>query len=279
MEVFRNFAELRNFLDVRVQKGQTIGFVPTMGALHPGHISLIEESKKACDITVCSVFVNPTQFNNPNDLLHYPRTLEEDLRQLEKAECDVAFVPAVEEVYPAGFHSLPIDLAGLDQPMEGKHRPGHFDGVVQVVWRFFEQIRPDRAFFGQKDFQQLAVVRQLVRIKKASIEIVGCPILRENSGLAMSSRNLRLSSEGRDRAAFVFEKLDFAREMYPSMSVTEICGQIQETFLARPEFSLEYFEIVNSDTLQPVKHRDEPARAFIAVHLEGIRLIDNCPLN
>jgi len=279
MLVYRTFDEMRGFLDLQSEKGCKIGFVPTMGALHDGHVSLLETSKKQCDITVCSVFVNPTQFTNSQDLASYPRTESADLEMLESVQCDVAFLPNVDEVYPMDYTVSPVNLGGLDNVMEGAFRPGHFDGVVQVVWRFFEQIRPDKAFFGEKDFQQLAIIKRLVEEKNSKIEIVPCPILREKSGLAMSSRNVRLSDSGRSQAAFVYSKLLEAKSASEKQLPAEIVESVKEDFALRDTFKLEYFEICDIQFLQPVTTFNQPARAFIALELEGVRLIDNIALN
>jgi len=279
MLVCRTFNQLRDYLDQQTQIGNSIGFVPTMGALHKGHLSLLAESRKLCDITVCSIFVNPTQFNNSEDLEKYPRPVNADLKKLEDVNCDVAFLPDVDEVYPTGYVSEPIDLAGLDLVMEGAHRPGHFDGVVQVVGRFFEQINPTKAFFGEKDFQQLAVLKRMVAVNNADIEIIPCAILREESGLAMSSRNVRLSDKGQAQAVFISEQLNWAKQEFSKQSLSSIVKEVTLQFSKRKEFDLEYFEIAEIDMLQPVSSTQQKARAFIAAHLEGVRLIDNIALN
>ena len=279
MLVYRTFKELREFLDLQDENGRTIGFVPTMGALHEGHLSLLDESKKQCDITVCSIFVNPTQFNNPEDLKKYPRSNKDDLKKLKSIQCDIAFLPTVDEVYPENIVSSPIDLIGLDTVMEGAHRPGHFDGVVQVVWRFFKQIKPTKAFFGEKDFQQLAIIKRLVLVKESSIEIVPCPILREDSGLAMSSRNVRLSDKGRQQAIFISEQLNLVKSLFVSESISGIKEIVEKNFENKPEFNLEYFEIAELDTLKSVIAKEQKTRAFVAVQIEDIRLIDNIALN
>jgi len=279
MLVCRTFNQLRDYLDQQTQIGNSIGFVPTMGALHKGHLSLLAESRKLCDITVCSIFVNPTQFNNSEDLEKYPRPVNADLKKLEDVNCDVAFLPDVDEVYPTGYVSEPIDLAGLGLVMEGAHRPGHFDGVVQVVGRFFEQINPTKAFFGEKDFQQLAVLKRMVAVNNADIEIIPCAILREESGLAMSSRNVRLSDKGQAQAVFISEQLNWAKQEFSKQSLSSIVKEVTLQFSKRKEFDLEYFEIAEIDMLQPVSSTQQKARAFIAAHLEGVRLIDNIALN
>ena len=279
MLVFKTFNQLREFLDQQRQKGKSIGFVPTMGALHLGHLSLLSKSLKQCDITVCSIFVNPTQFNSQEDLTNYPRPIKIDLKKLETVQCDIAFLPEVNEVYPTEYMTQPVNLNGLDSVMEGAHRPGHFDGVVQVVWRFFEQIHPTKAFFGEKDFQQLAVIRRMVEFKKSKIEIVPCAILREESNLAMSSRNVRLSKKGLNHAIFISEQLNWAKSVFASVSISSIKETVKSNFSQRPEFDLEYFEIAEINSLQPVSSTKSKTRAFVAVQIEGVRLIDNMALN
>lgn len=281
MLVYRSFGELRQFLDGQVKNGKTIGFVPTMGALHEGHLSLIQECNSRCDVSVCSVFVNPTQFNNPDDLEKYPRTEEEDLRKLRVANCDVVLLPDVNEVYPDGEElklQNMVDLKGLDSVMEGAHRPGHFDGVVEVVSRFFNQINPDFAFFGEKDFQQLAVIRQMVSELHMQIKIVGCPIKRNKLGLALSSRNVRLSKEGIKVATLLYQQLNWSKAHIDILSVNEIIKSVKQSLKAHSQVELEYFEIVESKTLRSIKTKRKKIRAFIAAYVEGVRLIDNISL-
>ncbi len=281
MLVYRTFGELRRFLDGQVRDGKTIGFVPTMGALHEGHLSLIEECNSRCDVSICSVFVNPTQFNNAEDLEKYPRTEEEDLRKLEASQCDVVLIPDVSEVYPEGTKKKLqniVDLKGLDVVMEGAHRPGHFDGVVQVVSRFFDQINPDFAFFGEKDFQQLAVISQMVSELNMQVKIIGCPIKRNKLGLALSSRNTRLSAEGIKVATILYQQLNWAKTHIDILSVNEIIKSVKQSLKAHSQVELEYFEIVESKTLRSIKTKKKKIRAFIAAYVEGVRLIDNMAL-
>lgn len=278
MLVYRTFSELRKYLDQMVLLGKTIGFVPTMGVLHEGHISLVEKSKLLCDITVVSIFVNPKQFNMAEDLEKYPRMETEDIQKLKENYCDVVFIPSVEDVYPDGLKLPKVDLNGIDLVMEGKHRPGHFEGVVQVVGRFFDQIKPNKAFFGEKDFQQVSVIEQMVRTQKYAVEIVRCAIKREVSGLAMSSRNIRLSAEGWHKSVLISEQLIWAKENFGKMRIDQIKTAIEKTFNDDPSMVLEYFEIANEENLQAIQSTDVYARAFIAAELEGIRLIDNMAL-
>jgi pantoate--beta-alanine ligase len=281
MLVYRTFSELSQFLASQVEKGNTIGFVPTMGALHDGHLSLIKDCNSKSDISVCSIFVNPTQFNNPTDLEKYPRTEVQDLKKLETVNCDVAFLPDVLEVYPkvmvSGL-SYKVDLEGLDEVMEGAHRPGHFDGVVEVISRFFSQIRPNLAFFGEKDFQQLAIIKHMVRRLNFQIEIVSCPILRNENGFALSSRNVRLSTEGLKIALLLNQQLHWAKEHVDSLSISEIIIVVKKTFNEYSNIELEYFEVVESKTLKSIQTKKKEIRAFIAAHVEGVRLIDNMAL-
>lgn len=260
---------------------KTIGFVPTMGALHSGHLSLIEQSKGECDFTVCSIFVNPTQFNNAEDFEKYPVTTKLDLQLLEKIGCDAVFLPTVEEMYPNNEKVEHFDFSPFDVSMEGSYRPGHFDGVGTIVGKLFEAIEPDISFFGQKDFQQLKVIEKLVEIKNYHTKIVGCPIVREDDGLAMSSRNKRLSDEHRKKAVFIYQVLKNAKQQAISHNVSEIKNWVIDAFSKEEEFELDYFEIASELDLQPtssLKSETKP-RAFIAAFLGGVRLIDNLALN
>ncbi|MDF1571703.1 MAG: pantoate--beta-alanine ligase [Bacteroidales bacterium] len=258
------------------EKGKTIGLVPTMGALHKGHISLINTAEKNGDFIVVSIFVNPTQFNNPDDLARYPRDLVSDLRMLVGHGVEIVFVPAVEEMYPEA-DTRQFDLSPLDQVMEGKFRPGHFNGVAQIVSRLFEAVQPDRAYFGQKDFQQLAVIRKLVDQLNLDIEIIGCPIIREADGLAMSSRNQLLTPEQRAAAPHIHAVLQKARALKNSRSPRELQAMVKEAINNHPLMQLEYFEIVDDQELKPIVSWDNSANKVgcIAVHLSEIRLIDN----
>ncbi len=258
--------------------GKSIGFVPTMGALHQGHIALVLKAKSENDIVVVSIFVNPTQFNNNNDLLHYPRTVESDRELLENVACDLLFLPDVSEMYPDGLvESLPeIDLRELDDVMEGAHRPGHFLGVIQVVKKLFDAVGPCKAYFGEKDFQQLAVIRKMVKEWSVSVEIIACAIVREEDGLAMSSRNTRLTKEERKVATQISKALFHAKEMWSKCSLEEIKKNATTLINSNPEFKLEYFEIADTTTLKPVSPgQKKNVVACIAVHLGAVRLIDN----
>lgn len=254
-----------------------IAIVPTMGALHSGHLTLIEKAKQENDIVVSSIFVNPVQFNNADDLARYPRTLDEDVRQLESVGCDVVFAPSVEEIYPAP-PTLRLNFGDLETVLEGAFRPGHFNGVGIVVAKLFNIIQPDRAYFGQKDLQQVAVVRQLIRDLGFPVELVRCPTVREADGLAMSSRNRNLTPEEREQAPTLFRALTLARDLLleeqsPSQAKAAVTGY----FATRPGFRLEYIEVVNADTLQPAAEVLAPGQTAIciAAHLGKVRLIDN----
>ncbi|CAN5823808.1 pantoate--beta-alanine ligase [soil metagenome] len=273
--------QLLELLNLKRSQGKTIGFVPTMGALHPGHIALVNKAKSENDLVVASIFVNPTQFNNQQDLVHYPRTIEKDSEMLAQAECDFLFFPAVDEMYPDGIKEAipPIELGGLDTVMEGAHRPGHFAGVMQVVKKLFDSVGSCKAYFGEKDFQQLAVIRKMVKAWKMPIEIVPCPIIREAGGLAMSSRNMRLTEEERKIAPVISKALFKAREFFRDHSIGETKELVTAIINSEPEMKLEYFEIADSATLQPaLTGQKKNVVACIAVHLGAVRLIDNIVL-
>lgn len=276
MNVFEKAGELNQFLVLERAKGKSVGFVPTMGALHSGHISLINKAKQENDVVVASVFVNPTQFNNPDDLKKYPRTIEADKALLEKYGCDVLFFPSVDEIYPEKDNTV-FDLGGLDTLMEGKFRPGHFNGVAMVVKRLFEIVQPNNAYFGEKDFQQLAIIRYMVKSEKLPVNIVGCPTLREISGLAMSSRNMRLTEEERVEAAAIYKAMLEAKEnakTHPPQKVKEF---FENSINQNPVFKFEYFELVDSETLLPVKDWNPQRKAVgcVAIWIRDVRLIDN----
>lgn len=276
MRVFEKISETSDFLKTVKAKGLSVGFVPTMGALHRGHISLIEQSLKENDFTVCSIFVNPIQFNKKSDLENYPRETSSDFQKLKLSGCEMVFMPSNDEMYPEPVNTQ-YDFGQLDKVMEGKHRPGHFNGVAIVVRKLFEIIKPDKAYFGGKDFQQLAIIQYLVKKNNIPVDIVPCTIIRENDGLAMSSRNVRLTPAERKEAPVIFQLLQQAKEKAPSLPVKELIKWVQNEFIKHPSIELEYFEIVDMETLQPVKEWDECKKiiACVAVHLGKIRLIDN----
>ncbi len=280
MYLFKKVTHLQAHLQPLRTKGKSIGFVPTMGALHEGHVSLIRASLAECDHTVCSIFVNPTQFNDPRDLEQYPRMPEKDVEMLTVAGCDTLFLPAVQEIYPPeGLPPLSLEFGALDRVMEGPSRPGHFQGVAQVVHRLLEITQPDKMYMGQKDYQQVAIVRSMIRQTGLPVEVVSCPTLRETGGLAMSSRNLRLSPEARKEASIIYHTLSFAKAESGHVLPDDIRQQAIEK-LSAAGFKPEYFDIVDGHSLQPV-HRWDAADLIVActaVWVEGIRLIDNMVL-
>ena len=253
-----------------------LGFVPTMGALHEGHLSLIRRSVEENKFTALSIFVNPTQFNEKQDFKHYPRNLESDLKILDSFPVNLVFAPGIPEIYPEPDTRI-FNFGGLENTMEGLHRPGHFNGVAQVVSRLLDIIRPDRAYFGQKDFQQLAIVSDLVRQLDMPVEIIGCPIVREADGLAMSSRNKLLSPEQRRAATQISQALFKARDLAGTMSVEELKHKIRSMLEVHPLIEVEYFEIVDSENLQPVNNWMEEGVKVgcVAVQIGMVRLIDN----
>lgn len=263
-----------------INESGTTGFVPTMGALHAGHISLVRQAVSENKTVVVSIFVNPTQFNDPNDLERYPRNLKADLELLEKTGCHIVFAPTAKEIYPEP-DTRRFNFGALETVMEGKHRPGHFNGVAQVVSKLFEIVRPDKAYFGLKDFQQLAIVKEMVAQLKLQVEIVPCPIVREESGLAMSSRNELLTADERKNAATISQTLFEAKKLTGKKTVIELAGWISETINKNPYLSVEYVEIVDERQLQPVKSWDENGEKVccVAVFCGKVRLIDNIVFN
>ena len=280
MQVFKSVGAIHNEL-VKLKGHKSIGFVPTMGALHKGHLSLIEKSKAENDLTVVSVFVNPTQFDRKEDLDQYPRTLENDLKLLEQLQCDYVFTPEADDIYSSKIQSENFDFDGLELAMEGRHRPGHFDGVGTIVKKLFEIIMPNTAYFGEKDFQQLQIIKKLVKKYRIPVKIIGCPIYRESDGLAMSSRNTRLSPEHRKQVPFIYKTLKQAQQLFKKQSANKVKKWVEQQFSLHPSLQLEYFEIANANTLQSAirKSKNKKYRAFIAVYAGNIRLIDNIGLN
>lgn len=274
--VVDKISDLKTMLQGFRSEGKSIGFVPTMGALHKGHVSLVERSVAENDITVVSIFVNPTQFNDKNDLKNYPRMPEKDIAMLEAAGVNVVFMPTESEIYPEPDTRV-FDFGMLDKVMEGKFRPGHFNGVAQVVSKLFDIVEPHRAYFGQKDYQQLAIIRAMVRMLGFRIEIVGCPIVREPDGLAMSSRNLLLTPEHRKSAPLIYQTLAEARNKTNEFSVKEMIDWVVKAINSDPNLKVEYFELVDADSLLPVQGWDHPNGIVgcIAVWAGNIRLIDN----
>lgn len=275
MEIIRTIAELKAKLDAARAEG-SIGLVPTMGALHAGHRSLIERARRENDTVVVSVFVNPTQFNNPTDLATYPRTEEADAAMLREAGVDYAFIPSVEEIYPEPDTRV-FDLGPVAEVMEGAMRPGHFNGVAQIVSKLFDFTRPTRAYFGEKDFQQIAVIRRMVEIEGFDLEIVDCPIKREEDGLAMSSRNVRLTPEQRAIAPAIHKTLESSLDWARDHSVEETKRYVTEEINSFPQMEVEYYEIVDARTMQPIADWSETESAVgcVTVFCGDVRLIDN----
>ena len=280
MIVYRTKKDLAQHLNALRNADKSIGLVPTMGALHQGHTSLVVKAASENDAVVVSIFVNPTQFNDPADLQDYPRALDQDLELLQSLNVDLVFVPSVNEMYPQEDNRS-FDLGNLDKVMEGKHRKGHFLGVVQIVSKLFLAVNPHKAYFGQKDFQQLVIVRHLVQLMNLELDIVVCPIIREEDGLAMSSRNVRLNREERNLAPFIYITLKLAREKRGSLSPLEIRSWVITQFLGQPLMELEYFEIVEDKELNQVISWEEKGNKVgcIAVLIGEVRLIDNLIFN
>ena len=279
MEIIQSASDITKQIVALKQSGKTIGFVPTMGALHEGHLSLIKLGKQQCDITIASIFVNPTQFNDKGDLKRYPRTPEADCKLLEEAGCDIVFMPTEQEIYPEPDTRV-FDFGQLDKVMEGAHRPGHFNGVAQVVSRLFDIVPADKAFFGLKDFQQVAIIRAMVAQLGYKIEIVAAPIIRDTDGLALSSRNTLLNAQQRKSAPLISQTLFEAQKRTGTMSVDELKKWAVENINTDKELDVEYFDIVDSLTLQSVSSWDTPGQKFacVAVKVGEIRLIDNIQL-
>lgn len=276
MKVIHTIKDLQTELSVLKVQGKKVGLVPTMGALHAGHASLVKRSVNENEVTVVSVFVNPTQFNDKNDLVKYPRTLDADCKLLEACGATYTFAPSVEEMYPEP-DTRQFSYAPLDTVMEGAFRPGHFNGVCQIVSKLFEAVKPHRAYFGEKDFQQLAIIHEMVRQMQFDLEIVGCPIVREEDGLALSSRNARLSAEERENALKISQTLFKSRTFAATHTVSETQKFVEDAIVAAPGLRLEYFEIVDGNTLQKVGNWDQTSYAVgcITVFCGDVRLIDN----
>ena len=281
MKIFNKKLDLQQFLAPFYLEKKAVGLVPTMGALHEGHLSLIQKALSENDIVVVSIFVNPTQFNNAEDLEKYPRNLSGDIKTIERLSQEVViFAPEISEMYESTPKAISFDFGGLDKVMEGKFREGHFQGVATIVEKLFELVKPTRAYFGEKDYQQILIIKSMLKQRKLPVTLVPCPIVREKSGLAMSSRNERLSPEGRKQAAFIYSVLQEAQKLFTTASVAEVEAFVKEQFSQKEGFDLEYFTITKSDTLEEVKEKksSESYRAFITVYVEGVRLIDNIAL-
>ncbi len=281
MKVFRYKKELKNHIESLKNQGKSIGFVPTMGALHQGHLALVKNSLKDNDKTVVSIFVNPTQFDNPDDLKKYPRTFETDMSLLKELSPEIIiFYPDAEDFYDGKIQSEYFDFDGLENEMEGKHRPGHFDGVGTVVKKLFDVVQPDRAYFGEKDFQQLQIIKKLVEKQQMPIEIIPISIYREPDGLAMSSRNRRLTQHHRAAGPFIYQVLKQSKVLFEKEPIDTVKNFVSKAIEAHPYLELEYFEIAEEQTLKPAtkKITGNKYRGFIVVYAGEIRLIDNISL-
>lgn len=279
MQIIQKIDDLKLLLQTLRLSG-SVGLIPTMGALHEGHLTLVKESISNDEITVASIYVNPTQFNDKNDLQNYPRNFEEDCAKLKSLGCDIVFAPEDEEMYPEP-DTRTFNLNGLDKVMEGEHRPGHFNGVAQIVSKLFDIVQPDKAYFGEKDYQQVAVIKHLVASLSYDVEIVTVPTVREDDGLAMSSRNLLLTKKHREAAPVINRILKSIIDVYSSKTPGEIKTYVQQEFANQPLLNLEYIELVNSKTLQPIHEWivNTSVTACIAVFAGKIRLIDNISFN
>ena len=282
MPIFYGKSSLMDYLKSIKTPHSTIGFVPTMGALHQGHLALMQKSLMENENTVVSIFVNPTQFNNPEDLAKYPRTLEEDVKKLNTLDSKIIlYAPSVEDIYEGKVLSQNFDFDGLENQMEGKFRPGHFNGVGTIVKRLFEIVEPTNAYFGEKDFQQLQIIKKLVSKNDLKVTIIGCPIFREPNHLAMSSRNERLTAQERDEAAIIYKILSSVKEKFQTETASKISEWVEKLLEKDPLFTLEYFTIADQETLLSCtrKNKNKKYRAFIAVLVNNIRLIDTISLN
>ncbi|MEO8794730.1 MAG: pantoate--beta-alanine ligase [Daejeonella sp.] len=275
MKIFHTRAALSDYLNTSKNNHLSVGLVPTMGALHNGHISLIDIAKQQTDVVVCSIFVNPTQFTDPKDLDNYPRPVEADISKLENANCDVLFMPSVSEMYQNN-EKWNLDLSNLDDRLEGKFRPGHYQGVTQIVFKLFDTVKPDKAFFGQKDFQQFLVIQTMVQILKLDVELIMCPIIRENDGLAMSSRNIHLSAEEHKTALVLSKVLKHAQLDFDKKNIADLKQSATDQLNSVQGIDLEYFEICDAGDLNPVSDKSPGSIiALVAAKVGRIRLIDN----
>jgi pantoate--beta-alanine ligase len=274
LKIFTSKHELQQYLLQRRQNGETIGLVPTMGALHQGHLSLIALARQQCSLTVCSIFVNPTQFTNPDDLQNYPRPIEADIEKLTAAGCDVLFNPSVNEMYAAN-EQWHINLGQLEHLLEGEFRPGHYQGVTQVVFKLFDIVKPDAAFFGQKDYQQVLVITKMVEILNMPVKLVMVPISREAEGLAMSSRNIHLSADDRQHALVLSKALHWVTEKFNGENLQQVTDEAIALIDNQAGVKLEYFEVVDAQTLLPATNANPHLVALTAAQVGKTRLIDN----
>lgn len=277
VQIFKTKNDLQQHLRAKRLAHKTIALIPTMGALHTGHLSLIEQAKAVSDLTVCSIFVNPTQFNDPKDLEKYPRPIENDIALLESVACDVLFLPSVAEMYPDPNEVWNLDLGQLDHIWEGEHRPGHFQGVTQIVHKLFTLVQPHFACFGQKDFQQVMVIQKMIEIKQLPIQLIICPIIRDQNGLALSSRNVRLSEGGKVKALVLSKALRYINEHIASSTILATLQKAENIILAAQDVKIEYLAICETKTLEIATnfHPDKQYVALVVAWVDGIRLIDN----
>ncbi|MFT5249554.1 MAG: pantoate--beta-alanine ligase [bacterium] len=282
MKTHNSSTSLKEALLPFLKNCKSIGFVPTMGALHVGHVSLVEQASIENDCVVVSIFVNPTQFDNPNDLQKYPRTIENDIAHLKRFSKNIfIFSPNASDLYDQNISSKRYNYSGIEHEMEGKHRIGHFDGVGTVLNLFFRIVKPNKAYFGEKDFQQLQIAKKLVEIENLPVKIIGCPIVRETSGLAMSSRNKRLNAEQLNEVVLIYKTLLKVKENFKLLSISKLNQLVEKEFKNHPSLTLEYFEIADTETLKTAiyKSKKKDYRGFIACFIGGVRLIDNMALN
>jgi pantoate--beta-alanine ligase len=272
--IFNRTNEIAEYLQNLRNLGKTIGYVPTMGALHQGHLSLIGQAQQGNDVVICSIFVNPTQFNDPSDLEKYPRPIAEDIKKLEAAGCDILFNPDIKEIY-AGNEQWHLNIGELEHLLEGEFRPGHYQGVTQVVYKLFNIVKPDRAYFGQKDYQQFLVISKMVELLGIPVELVMCPIEREPGGLAMSSRNILLSADDRRHAHVLSKTLNWVKEHFNNKDITRLKAEAEKQISAEPGVQLEYFEIADGDNLHPANQNTDRVVALLAARVGNTRLIDN----
>lgn len=281
VKIVHTINELQDLVQKLKNEGKTIGLVPTMGALHSGHLSLIQYLRPSVDMIFCSVFVNPTQFNDPEDLKKYPRPIESDIQLLQNNNCDVLFFPSEQEMYPQGEPEWHLDLGELEKAWEGEHRPGHFQGVTQIVYKLFDFAKPDIACFGQKDIQQIKVIQKLITLKNLPVKLAIAPTLRDVSGLALSSRNQRLSDKGLTEASNIYKGLQYIKDNLYTKEVSRLLSEAQNIIEKNENIKTEYIAICNETDLSPVNKINNSQKhiALVAVWLEGVRLIDNLPLD
>ena len=281
MKIFRDKKSLSEYIDSLKKNKKSIGFAPTMGALHDGHISLYKNAKKKNDIVISSIFVNPIQFNNSEDLAKYPVTTEKDIEKLKQSkQVDAVYIPSIKDIYPSGMQRKHYDFGGIENEMEGAARPGHFDGVGTVVEELFRQMKPDNAYFGEKDFQQLKIIEKLVKNLSLPIKIHAVKIYRESNGLAMSSRNIRLSEKEKEDSSIIYKTLKQVENWFRTISISEIKMQVSEIFSKQEGMELEYFLIADEENLKETVffYENKNYRAFIVVNVAKVRLIDNMRL-